>query len=57
MQAEEIPPVAEIALKAVQQSRRAKVPKVDSYRSFREALEGCRGEGLKILLWEREGIP
>jgi 16S rRNA (uracil1498-N3)-methyltransferase len=47
----------EIALKAVQQTRRAKVPKVDSYRSFQEALEGCRGEGLKILLWEKRGEP
>jgi 16S rRNA (uracil1498-N3)-methyltransferase len=45
----------EIAIKAVQQSRRAKVPKVENYRSFEEALEYCREDGLKILLWEKEG--
>jgi 16S rRNA (uracil1498-N3)-methyltransferase len=47
----------EIAIKAVQQSRRAKVPRVEPYRSFQEALEVCRKEGLKILLWEKEGEP
>jgi len=45
----------EIGVKAVQQSRRAKVPRVEAYRSFRETLEACGGEGLKILLWEKEG--
>lgn len=45
----------EIAVKAVQQSRRAKVPKIERYCSFEDALEYCRGEGLKILLWEKEG--
>ncbi|MDI7259386.1 MAG: 16S rRNA (uracil(1498)-N(3))-methyltransferase [Thermodesulfobacteriota bacterium] len=45
----------EIAIKAVQQSRRAKVPKVEPYRSFKEALELCEEEGLRILLWEKEG--
>ncbi|OGP80098.1 MAG: hypothetical protein A2V86_05990 [Deltaproteobacteria bacterium RBG_16_49_23] len=45
----------EIAVKAVQQSRRAKVPRIEKYRSFEEALEYCREEGLKILLWEKEG--
>jgi 16S rRNA (uracil1498-N3)-methyltransferase len=44
-----------IAVKAVQQSRRAKVPWVGECRSFQEVLEDCRGEGLKILLWEKEG--
>jgi 16S rRNA (uracil1498-N3)-methyltransferase len=44
-----------IAVKAVQQSRRARVPWVGECRSYREVLEDCRGEGLKILLWEREG--
>ena len=29
----------EIAIKAVQQSRRGKVPRVETYRSFQEALE------------------
>jgi 16S rRNA (uracil1498-N3)-methyltransferase len=47
----------EIALKAVQQSRRARVPRVESYHSFHEALEVCGQEGLKILLWEKEGEP
>ncbi len=45
----------EIAVKAVQQSRRGKVPRVEAYRSFEEALKGCGRESLKILLWEREG--
>lgn len=44
-----------IAVKAVQQSRRARVPWVGECRPFREALEDCRGEGLKILLWEKKG--
>jgi len=47
----------EITNKAVQQSRRGKVPKVETYRSFEEALEFSRGEGLKLLLWEKEGEP
>jgi len=46
-----------IAHKAVQQSRRARVPRVESCHSFQETLEVCRGEGLKILLWEKEGDP
>jgi len=45
----------DIAVKAVKQSRRAKVPWVGECRSFQEVLEGCRGDGLKILLWEKEG--
>jgi 16S rRNA (uracil1498-N3)-methyltransferase len=45
----------EIAIKAVQQSRRARVAKIEKYCSFVEALEYCREEGLKILLWEKEG--
>lgn len=44
-----------IAVKAVQQSRRAKVPWVGECRSFQEVWEDCRGEGLKILLWEKKG--
>ncbi len=45
----------EIAIKAVQQSRRAKVPKVEQYRSFEEALTYCEGKGAKILLCEKKG--
>jgi 16S rRNA (uracil1498-N3)-methyltransferase len=45
----------EIAIKAVQQSRRAKVPRVETYCSFQEALKVCRGDGLKILLYEKNG--
>ncbi len=44
-----------IAVKAVQQSRRAKVPYVGECRPFREVLGGCGEDGLKILLWEKEG--
>jgi 16S rRNA (uracil1498-N3)-methyltransferase len=47
----------EIAIKAVQQCRRAKVPRVEPYRSFEEALEGCGEEGLRLFLWERGGEP
>jgi len=45
----------EIAVKAVQQSRRARVPRVEAYRSFNEALKACEGASLKILLWEKTG--
>jgi 16S rRNA (uracil1498-N3)-methyltransferase len=31
------------------------VPGIEKYRSFEEALAYCREEGLKILLWEKEG--
>jgi 16S rRNA (uracil1498-N3)-methyltransferase len=44
-----------IAVKAVQQSRRAKVPYVGKCRAFQQVLEDCREDGLKILLWEKEG--
>jgi 16S rRNA (uracil1498-N3)-methyltransferase len=44
-----------IAVKAVQQSRRARVPWVGECRSFQEIWADCRGEGLKILLWEKKG--
>jgi 16S rRNA (uracil1498-N3)-methyltransferase len=47
----------EIAAKAVQQSRRAKVPRVETYRPFQEALNSCGADGLKILLWEKKGEP
>ena len=46
----------EIAVKAVKQSRRARVPKIESYRAFEEALDFCGGEGLKLVLWEKGGI-
>ena len=42
-------------MKAVQQSRRAKVPSVQYLHSFEEALKVCEGDGLKILLWEKGG--
>jgi 16S rRNA (uracil1498-N3)-methyltransferase len=45
----------QIAVKAVQQSRRAKVPYVGECRPFPEVLGNCRRDGLKILLWEKEG--
>ncbi|MGQ9508783.1 MAG: RsmE family RNA methyltransferase [Thermodesulfobacteriota bacterium] len=45
-----------IALRAVQQSRRARVPRIEAYRSFDEALAFCSQEGLKIILWEKEGV-
>jgi 16S rRNA (uracil1498-N3)-methyltransferase len=45
----------EIAIKAVQQSRRSRVPKIEPYRSFQEALNFCEENGLKIILWEKKG--
>ena len=45
----------EIAVKAVRQSRRARVPRVEAYRSFNKALKACEGDSLKILLWEKTG--
>ncbi len=45
----------EIAVKAVQQSRRAKVPYVGGCRTYLEVLGDCGEDGLKILLWEKEG--
>jgi 16S rRNA (uracil1498-N3)-methyltransferase len=47
----------EIAIKAVKQSRRAKIPRVEPYHSFQGALNFCGKEGLKILLWEKKGEP
>ena len=44
-----------IAVKAVQQSRRAKIPYVGACRPFPEVLGDCREDGMKILLWEKEG--
>ena len=44
-----------VAVKAVQQSRRAKIPGIEPYCSFQEALNFCEKEGLKILLWEKKG--
>jgi len=46
-----------IAVKAVEQSRRARIPQVGTYRTFEEALALCDEEGLKILLWEKGGEP
>jgi 16S rRNA (uracil1498-N3)-methyltransferase len=45
----------QIAIKAVQQSRRAKVPEVSYCPTFRQALETCKDQGIKIMLYEREG--
>ena len=45
----------QIAVKAVQQSRRAKVPYVGECRPFQKVLVDCKEDGLKILLWEKEG--
>jgi 16S rRNA (uracil1498-N3)-methyltransferase len=47
----------QIAVKAVQQSRRAKVPSIGECRPFQGALEDCKDDGLKILLWEKKGEP
>ncbi len=44
-----------IAIKAVQQSRRARVPFVGECRPFQEMLENLGEDGVKILLWEKRG--
>jgi 16S rRNA (uracil1498-N3)-methyltransferase len=44
-----------IAMKAVQQSRRAKMPYVGECRPLQKVLGDCREDGLKIILWEKEG--
>jgi len=45
----------QIAIKAVQQSRRARVPCVGECRPLQEVLEHLGEEGLKVLLWEKGG--
>jgi len=45
----------QIAVKAGQQSRRAKVPYVGECRPFQQVLDDWNEDGLKILLWEKEG--
>jgi 16S rRNA (uracil1498-N3)-methyltransferase len=42
-----------IAIKAAKQSRRGRVPLLESYCDFSEALRYAEGSGLKIILWER----
>jgi len=44
-----------IAIKSVQQSRRARVPFVGECRPFQEVLENLGEDGLKVLLWEKGG--
>ncbi|MBI1912968.1 MAG: 16S rRNA (uracil(1498)-N(3))-methyltransferase [Deltaproteobacteria bacterium] len=46
----------EIALKAAKQSRRDTIPDVLPYCSFEEAMGLCEDAGLKLILWERQGI-
>ena len=45
----------QIAVKAVQQSRRAKMPYVGECRPLQEVLGDCEEDGLMIVLWEKEG--
>jgi len=45
----------EIVVKAVQQSRRARVPQVERFRLFEDALGICKEDGLKIFLYEKRG--
>jgi 16S rRNA (uracil1498-N3)-methyltransferase len=44
-----------VAVKAVQQSRRAKMPYIGECRPFQEVLGDASEDGLKILLWEKGG--
>ncbi len=45
----------QIAIKAVRQSRRARIPYVGECRPFQEVLENLGEDGLKVLLWEKGG--
>jgi 16S rRNA (uracil1498-N3)-methyltransferase len=42
-----------IAIKAAKQSRRGRVPLLEPYCDFSEALGYAEGSGLKVILWER----
>jgi 16S rRNA (uracil1498-N3)-methyltransferase len=42
-----------IAIKAAQQSRRGRVPLIEPYCDFSDALEYAEGSDLKAILWER----
>ncbi|MFQ6079405.1 MAG: RsmE family RNA methyltransferase [Thermodesulfobacteriota bacterium] len=42
-----------IAIKAAKQSRRGRVPLLEPYCDFSEALEYAGGSDLKVILWER----
>jgi 16S rRNA (uracil1498-N3)-methyltransferase len=42
-----------IAIKAAKQSRRGRVPLLEPYCDFSEALEYAEGSDLKVILWER----
>jgi 16S rRNA (uracil1498-N3)-methyltransferase len=42
-----------IAIKAAKQSRRGRVPLLEPYCDFLEALEYAEGSDLKVILWER----
>lgn len=45
----------DIARKASEQCRRARIPKIESFKTFKEVIESCEDESLKIILWERKG--
>lgn len=45
----------QIAIKAVRQSRRARVPFIGECRPLQEVLEDLGNDWLKVLLWERGG--
>ena len=42
-----------VAIKAAKQSRRGRIPLLEPYCDFSEALEYAEGSGLKVILWER----
>ncbi|MFB0506502.1 MAG: 16S rRNA (uracil(1498)-N(3))-methyltransferase [Thermodesulfobacteriota bacterium] len=42
-----------IAIKAAKQSRRARIPLLEPYCGFSEALGYAQGSDLKVILWER----
>ena len=42
-----------VAIKAAKQSRRGRIPLLEPYCDFSEALEYAEGSDLKVILWER----
>lgn len=46
----------DIARKASEQCRRARVPKIETYQTLEEVVKIGGDEALKIILWEKEGI-
>ncbi|MBI5642694.1 MAG: 16S rRNA (uracil(1498)-N(3))-methyltransferase [Deltaproteobacteria bacterium] len=47
----------EVALKAAKQSRRPDIPEISPAVPFEDALTSVKGVELKLMLWEKTGLP